>query len=183
MRSKLVVNSVIRCVGMVCGLRYKKIVLTLSVALLLAACGTSPQEVVIRDVTDPSHAGASKKMETVNKSYNIEKQEKKKAITRESIASEIQPVYSASARQQSPLKDKILLSAQNKLAANNPQGAIVLAEKGLRIDRKDSQFYIVLADAYARVDNKKQSSYFAQQGLRYAQKNSQEYRALQRWLD
>ena len=153
---------------------YNKVIAIL-LTVLLSACASSPKEVVIRDVT-------SAKSTESNKTYSTKVQGKTGVTTRESIASEIQPVYSASARQQSPLKDKLLLSAQNKLAANDPQGAIVLAEKGLRIDRKDPQFYIVLADAYARVDNKKQSGYFAQQGLRYAQKDSQEYRTLQRWL-
>jgi len=156
----------------------QKIIVALMV-VLLSACASSPKEVVIRDVGGSSSIAAIHHEE-------IDGQAKKQSVieevSRESTPVAIQPVYSTSARLQSPLQKKLLESAQEKLSNNDPQGAIVLAEKGLRIDRKDPQFYIILADAYARIDNKKQSSYFAQQGLRYAQKDSREYRALQRWL-
>jgi hypothetical protein len=181
MTNKIVENKVIRFMDRIC-CRLHKPVAAISMMALLAACNTSPQEVVIRDVTEPSRGTTADA--SLKKSVGINKtdQAKRGVTTREAIAAEVQPVYSASARRQSPLQKKILLSAQKKLSTNDPQGAIVLAEKGLRIDRKDPQFYIVLADAYARVENKRQSTYFAQQGLRYAQKDSQEYRALKRWI-
>ena len=152
-----------------------KRVMAVFITVLLSSCASPSKEVIIRDA-------ASDKNPKVNEANATAIQSEKGAPSRESIALEVQPVYSASVRQRSPLQKKILASAQDKLSSNDPQGAIVLAEKGLRIDRKDPQFYIILADAYARIDNKKQSSYFAQQGLRYAQKDSREYRALQRWL-
>jgi len=167
---------------------YKKVMAMLT-AILLSACATSPQEVIIRDATDGSVGGLPKVTiegsandVNTNDTAKIEEQTAVRDVSRESSAVAIQPVYSASVRPQSPLQKKLLVSAQEKLSKNDLQGAIVLAEKGLRIDHNDPQFYIVLADAYERLDDKKQSAYFAQQGLRYAQKSSQEYRALKRWL-
>ena len=156
----------------------KKIIVTL-MAVLLSACASSPKEVVIRDVAGSSSIAAINHAE-------IDGQAKKQSViedvSRESTPVAIQPVYSASARQHSPLQKKLLVSAKKELVDNNPREAIVLAEKGLRVDRKDSQFYIILADAYERMGDKQQSMYFAQQGLRYAQKDSREYSELTRWL-
>ncbi|EGG93554.1 hypothetical protein IMCC1989_1077 [gamma proteobacterium IMCC1989] len=181
MLDELEVKKVMVCANSLFCLSYKKAALTL-LAIVLTACGTSPQEVVIRDVNDANVRRDSVGSDNSVEAGVITSAKKQTVITREATAETIQPVYSASARSQSPLQKKLLVSAQDKLSSNDPQGAIVLAEKGLRIDRKDPQFYIVLADAYERLDDKKQSTYFAQQGLRYAQKDSPEYRNLQRWL-
>ncbi|ODS24680.1 hypothetical protein AB835_02055 [Candidatus Endobugula sertula] len=79
----------------------------------------------------------------------------------------------------SPLKNKLIKQSEEKLQDNDFKGAIALAERGLRIDRKEAYFYQLLAEAYELLGNKTQSVYFAKQGLRYAPKNSGVYQRLQ----
>lgn len=45
--------------------------------------------------------------------------------------------------------------------------AIVSAERGLRIERRSAELYLVLARAYSAVENFDQARAFARQGLRY----------------
>jgi hypothetical protein len=82
----------------------------------------------------------------------------------------------------SPLKNKLIAQSEQKLIDDDPKAAIVLAERGLRVDRKEPRFYQVLASAYNTLANPLQSVYFAKQGLRYAQKGSEVYQSLSRWL-
>lgn len=91
----------------------------------------------------------------------------------------VEPVAPTKAAISSPLKQKLIKQSQQQLNNQNFSSAIALAERGLRIDRKEPRFYLVLSSAYHRSGNKSQSVYFAQQGLRYARKNSATYNALQ----
>lgn len=70
-----------------------------------------------------------------------------------------------------PLTAKLVKQADSKLQQEQWDEAIVLAERGLRIDRKDPQFYRVLASAYRGLNDRRQSVYFARQGLRYVTNN------------
>ena len=49
---------------------------------------------------------------------------------------------------------------------------ITLAERGLRIDRREPEFYWFLARGYWGLANIKQAKAFAQQGLRFVQQGS-----------
>jgi Flp pilus assembly protein TadD len=190
MLDKLIMHTVVMnkarqyAAGVYC--RLDTVVTVILMLLLLAACSTSPQEVVIRDVSDSNRTATTRVDAGVKssskKTVGIDSSGQNRAgdVNREPVTNEVQPVYSASARQKSPLQKKLLTSAQKKLSANEPQAAIVLAEKGLRIDRKDPQFYILLARAYEQLGDKQQSSYFARQGLRYVRKGSEEYQVLKR---
>ena len=71
--------------------------------------------------------------------------------------------------------------ANRALSSGQSVKAIELAERGLRINRKEPRLYLVLAEAYAEKANTRQSVLFAKQGLRYADKKSSVYRQLQ-WL-
>lgn len=147
----------------------------ISFIALLAACASSPNEVVIRDATgaipSPDKTPAS----------DSEKAPKETSLqSDQQISTATAVIQNKQEQAVSPLQQRLRLSAQQRLAAGDLQEAIVLAEKGLRIDRKDAQFYLVLARAYQQLNDKSQSSYFAQQGLRYAKKESQTYRELTR---
>lgn len=130
---------------------------------LLSACASNTGPVVIRD---SDHAAQS--------SSKVEK----------SSRPDVRPVAPATpaASSVSPLKQKLIRQSEDALAKDNPKGAIVLAERGLRIDRKSPRFYQVLAAAYHALSNQAQSVYFAKQGLRYAKKGSTVYRSLEQWL-
>ena len=80
-----------------------------------------------------------------------------------------------------PLTAKILQQAQQQLKADDISGAIVSAERGLRVDRREPEFYAVLAEAYSVLNNRAQSIQFAKQGLRYAPKGSSVWRRLSQW--
>ncbi|TQV71716.1 hypothetical protein FKG94_18865 [Exilibacterium tricleocarpae] len=46
--------------------------------------------------------------------------------------------------------------------------AIATAERGLRIERRSAELYLVLARAYSAMDERDQAQAFARQGLRYS---------------
>jgi Flp pilus assembly protein TadD len=161
-------------------------VVVASAVILLSACGTSPKEVIIRDATGQVDTPMKASHEEVGSgsvhgaAVNNKTQAPSNSKNNTSPVVSVQPVSPETIRPSSPLQQKILQSAQQKIAAKDSEGAIVLAEKGLRIDRKDPQFYIVLARAYKQLGDKQQSSYFARQGLRYVRKGSAEYQTLKR---
>jgi hypothetical protein len=133
--------------------------------LFLTGCTSSTGPVVIRDVETLRPSVPSNSEVNRNDPDAIEK---------------VQPVLPASPNPvaESPLKTQLIEQSYKKIVENDLQAAIVLAERGLRVDRKEPRFYEVLAQAYQGLANKTQSVYFAQQGLRYAQKGSKVYQTL-----
>jgi len=93
----------------------------------------------------------------------------------------VQPVAPSKYVPNSPLKIKLIQQSEKRLSTKDYSTAISLAERGLRVDRKEPRFYQVLAGAYNALGNRKQSVYFARQGLRYAPKGSDVYRELSHW--
>lgn len=130
---------------------------------LLSACASHTGPVIIRDSGTASTAPTE---------------------TAQPSRPDVRPVAPAKAAPSSvsPLKQKLIRQSEQALVKDNPKGAIVLAERGLRIDRKEPQFYQVLASAYDALSNQAQSIYFAKQGLRYAKKGSEVYQSLEKWL-
>ncbi|MES2673112.1 MAG: tetratricopeptide repeat protein [Pseudomonadota bacterium] len=57
--------------------------------------------------------------------------------------------------------------------AKNYQAAIAIAERGLRIDRRAPELYLVLAQSYVQLANTQLAQQFVQQGIRYAQAGSE----------
>lgn len=92
------------------------------------------------------------------------------------------PVYQERAPRNLPIVERLFTQADAALQARQWEQAIVFAEKGLRIERKEPRFYWVLAFAYEQLSNKKQSQSFARQGLRYTDKNSSLARRLVSYL-
>jgi hypothetical protein len=132
----------------------------------LSACTTNTGPVVIRESGSVSHAPVA---------------------SPEVVPPTVSPVAPVQRQAQptlvdSPLKSKLLVQSEQRLLDNEPKAAIVLAERGLRIDRKEPKFYEVLASAYAALANKAQSMYFAKQGLRYASTGSDVYRSLEQFI-
>lgn len=62
--------------------------------------------------------------------------------------------------------------ARTQYNTRNYQGAIATAERGLRIDRRASELYLVLAQSYLQLAMPQQAEQFVQQGLRFAQSGS-----------
>jgi tetratricopeptide (TPR) repeat protein len=67
------------------------------------------------------------------------------------------------------------LAAQSRAQyqAKNYQAAIAIAERGLRIDRRAPELYLVLAQSYVQLANTQLAQQFVQQGMRYAQAGSE----------
>ncbi|WP_341939455.1 tetratricopeptide repeat protein [Marinimicrobium sp. C2-29] len=57
--------------------------------------------------------------------------------------------------------------------------AIAVAERGLRIDRREPELYLLLAQSYLHLARPKRAGQFAQQGMRYSPPNSPLYQALE----
>ena len=136
--------------------------LILFVLFGLSACSTATGPVVIRDSQSAPIVDGS----------DAEALEKTIAIA--------QPVVPDKQTQFIPLVEKLVKQSNGALSYQRYDKAINLAERGLRIDRKDPRFYLVLARAYRALNHKKQSVYFAKQGLRYTVKNSREQALLKR---
>lgn len=59
--------------------------------------------------------------------------------------------------------------ARAQYAAKNYQGAVATAERGLRIDRRAPELYLILAQSYVQLANTQLAQQFIQQGIRYSQ--------------
>ncbi len=91
------------------------------------------------------------------------------------------PVVPRKAQAALPVIDSLIVRADNQLSRGDYNKAIDLAERGLRIDRQDARFYLVLASAYYQLENKQQSTAFARQGLRYVQRETTVHQQL-KWF-
>ena len=81
-----------------------------------------------------------------------------------------------------PLVEKLIDQSNQSLHSNRFDQAINLAERGLRIDRKEPRLYLVLAKTYSAKGDRQQASYFAEQGLRYVGKKQAIYRELEQYM-
>lgn len=78
--------------------------------------------------------------------------------------------------------DELRQQGNERLKQAQWREAIVIAERGLRVDRREAGFYWLLAQAYQGLDELGVAAAFAQQGLRYAPRSSGLYRDLQALL-
>jgi tetratricopeptide (TPR) repeat protein len=71
-----------------------------------------------------------------------------------------------------PAVESLIRQARAQYQAQNFQGAIATAERGLRIDRRSADLYLLLAQSYVQLSLPQKAKMFVQQGLRYAQQGS-----------
>lgn len=69
--------------------------------------------------------------------------------------------------------DSLVKQARAQYVARDYQNAIATAERGLRIDRRAADLYLVLAQSYVQLALPQKATMFVQQGLRYAQQGSE----------
>ncbi len=67
----------------------------------------------------------------------------------------------------------LAVQARAQYQAKNYQAAIAIAERGLRIDRRAPELYLLLAQSYFQLANTPLALQFVQQGIRYAQAGSE----------
>jgi tetratricopeptide (TPR) repeat protein len=63
----------------------------------------------------------------------------------------------------------LVSQARAQYQAKNYQGAIAIAERALRIDRRAPDVYLILAQSYMQLANPQAALQFVQQGIRFAQ--------------
>ena len=90
-----------------------------------------------------------------------------------------QPIQPESESSVLPIVNKLAIEADTNLSQGAYQQAINIAERGLRVDRKEPRFYLVLASAYYQLEDKEQSIDFAKQGLRYVSRQSAAFQQLE----
>lgn len=73
----------------------------------------------------------------------------------------------------SPAAVSLARQARNQYLAQDYQGAIATAERGLRIERRAADLYLVLAQAYVQLGQSQKAEMFVQQGLRFAPQGSE----------
>ncbi len=64
---------------------------------------------------------------------------------------------------------ELLADADARLQQHDWPAVINIAEQGLRIDRREARWYLLLAESYHGMNQPAQSKLFASQGLRYCQ--------------
>jgi len=84
-------------------------------------------------------------------------------------------------RAQSALQE-LLRQAQQRLRQGQWWQAIDTAERGLRINRRQPDFYVILAAAYTSLGNTDKASEFARQGRRYCDSLPQSCAIFQQYL-
>lgn len=62
------------------------------------------------------------------------------------------------------------------------EAAIAVAERGLRIDRREPELYLIMAQSYLALDRSGKSAQFARQGMRHCPPDSHLYQALETTL-
>jgi tetratricopeptide (TPR) repeat protein len=79
--------------------------------------------------------------------------------------------------------DSLIKQARSQYFAQDYQNAIATAERGLRIDRRAADLYLVLAQSYIQLALPQKAKMFVQQGLRYAPQDSDTANSLLRAQD
>lgn len=74
----------------------------------------------------------------------------------------------------------LLGQARSQYQQGNYLEAIATAERGLRIDRRAADLYLVVAQSYVQLDQPHKAKMFVQQGLRYAPQGGDTAAGLQR---
>lgn len=77
----------------------------------------------------------------------------------------------------------LLLQARQELRQQQWWQAIEVAERGLRINRRESRFYAVLAAAYTGLGNSDRAHEFARQGWRHCHEMHQSCAVFKQYLD
>jgi Tfp pilus assembly protein PilF len=68
--------------------------------------------------------------------------------------------------------DRLLEESRRQLVLRDWHAAIASAERGLRIDRREAELYLMIAEGYRGLGDDDRSVQFARQGLRHAKQGS-----------
>lgn len=79
-----------------------------------------------------------------------------------------------------PAALSLVQQARRQYRAQDYQGAIATAERGLRIDRRAADLYLLLAESYVQLGQSDKARLFVQQGQRFAPAGSETAQSLLR---
>lgn len=79
-----------------------------------------------------------------------------------------------------PAAQSLARQARQQYLSQDYQGAIATAERGLRIERRAADLYLVLAQSYVQLALPEKAKMFVQQGLRFAAPGSDTAQGLTR---
>jgi len=79
-----------------------------------------------------------------------------------------------------PAAQSLAKQARQQYQSQDYQGAIATAERGLRIERRAADLYLVLAQSYVQLALPEKAKMFVQQGLRFAAPGSDTAQGLAR---
>lgn len=79
--------------------------------------------------------------------------------------------------------DSLAVTAAQDYQRGDYQTAIATAERGLRINRRSPDLYLVMAQSYLKLNQPARARSFIEQGLRYASPGTAVYESLQRAND
>lgn len=79
--------------------------------------------------------------------------------------------------------DELLTQARLQYRYGEYQYAVRTAERGLRIDRSQSEWYLILSESYLKLGSPGNAEQFARQGLRYSNPVGRHYQRLKQISD
>ncbi len=91
--------------------------------------------------------------------------------------------FPSTAPERSAAVVKLLSQARLQYRYGEYQYAVRTAERGLRIDRGQSEWYLILAESYLKLGSSGNAQQFARQGLRYSSPVGQSYQRLKQISD
>jgi len=120
----------------------------------------------------PAPTQQSKPIEKTAPTPKVEQPVTTEKPTAPVVVEQTQPMPSTTPVENKPQNgaiNSLIQQAKTQYAAKNYAGAIATAERGLRIDRRAAELYLILAQSYLQQANTQVAQQFVQQGIRYSQ--------------
>ncbi|GLS27871.1 hypothetical protein GCM10007877_35900 [Marinibactrum halimedae] len=142
----------------------------------LSACAHSPSAPVVNSVPGEVQGVVEYPAESDRKSHDRQTQSESNtsvqdAYERPTAPPVEQPSVAPSVAPKGAVKS-LYDRARHAQSESRWSDAIALAERGLRINRKQSELYLILSESYLAQGNEDQARAFAEQGMRYTEKRS-----------
>lgn len=138
---------------------------------LLASCASSPSAPEV-EVVEAQGADI--------RSMQGQSGESQAPLPQDEAPEDVSP---ASAPDRTHAIDELLTQARLQYRYGEYQYAVRTAERGLRIDRSQSEWYLILSESYLKLGSAGNAKQFARQGLRYSNPVGQHYQRLKQISD
>lgn len=147
-----------------------KVILTGLFVLLLSSCASTPSEVEVVDAQSSTAQEQSPELQSPMSPDEAPDE-----------APTVVPPQAAPDRTNAV--DELLTQARLQYRYGEYQYAVRTAERGLRIDRSQSEWYLILSESYLKLGSSGNAQQFARQGLRYSKPVGQHYQRLKQISD